>query len=386
MLKSINNHEVTNKTILLRLDLNVPISNSVIQSTFRIKQTIPTIDHLLRKNNKIIILSHLGRPEEGIKTKSFSLKPIATVLEKILNTNIGFAENWIDGVNFSQNKVVLCENVRFEIGEKSNNDNLSKKIAKLADIFVFDAFGVAHRKECTTFGISNFLDTYSGLLVDNEIQIIKKTIKNPTKPLLTIVSGAKITTKLKLLQKLLEQTDHMILGGGILNTFLCAMDYEIGKSLYEKSSINEAKKILNSSNYNKIILPTDVICASSDSYHDSQNKSLSMIQSDDRIFDIGTKTVETYKQYIESSGTVFWNGPLGFIEQPPFDKGTKEISKIISNSNCFSLVGGGDTVSLIEKINLENEFSYISTGGGSLLKWIEGEKLPILEKLGAYDL
>tara|TARA_B100000029_G_scaffold516404_1_gene629567 strand:- start:2993 stop:4147 length:1155 start_codon:yes stop_codon:yes gene_type:complete len=384
MLKSINHHDIKNKTIILRLDLNVPISNSIIESSFRIKQTIPTIKYLLKNDNKIIILSHLGRPKEGERTEDLSLKPISIEFSKLLNMDVKFLDNWIDGVEFSDHKIILCENVRFEIGEKENNDSLSKKISKLGDIFVFDAFGVSHRKECTTFGLSNFLDSYAGLLIENELNMIDKTLKNPSKPLLTIVSGAKIETKLNLLHRLLNQTDYMILGGGILNTFLYAMNYEIGKSLYDQTSVDSARKILNSSNFDKIILPIDLVCATSNSYLDSQNKSLSVIQSNDRVFDIGTKTVKKYKKFIKSSGTVFWNGPLGYVEQAPFDQGTKEISKIIADSDNFSLIGGGDTVAIIEKLNLENEFSYISTGGGSLLKWIEGTRLPILEKLGAY--
>tara|TARA_B100000686_G_scaffold51826_1_gene55795 strand:+ start:5005 stop:6156 length:1152 start_codon:yes stop_codon:yes gene_type:complete len=381
MLKSIKNVEIVNKKVLLRLDLNVPIHNEHIQSDFRIKKSIPTILHLIKNSNSIIILSHLGRPNEGKITPELSLLKIAKYLSNELSLNIKFVEDWVNGLETNNNEIVMCENVRFQKGERNNDTVLSKKIASLGDIFVFDAFGASHRKEASTYGVMNYIDSYAGLLIDEEINNANGIINNPKKPLLTIISGAKISTKIKVISKLIDKCDYMILGGGILNTFLHALGHEIGKSLAEKEFVSDAIKIIESPQFEKIILPIDVLCSEIDNPNQSKNKSLSMVQSTDSIFDIGKQTINKYKAIIESSKTIFWNGPLGYIEKEPFDTGTIEILKNIASSDAYSIIGGGDTIPIVEKLGLQDNITCLSTGGGALLKYMEGEQLPVLKKL-----
>tara|TARA_B100000427_G_C15512012_1_gene596646 strand:- start:1761 stop:2912 length:1152 start_codon:yes stop_codon:yes gene_type:complete len=381
MLKSIKNVEIVNKKVLLRLDLNVPIHNEHIQSDFRIKKSIPTILHLIKNSNSIIILSHLGRPNEGKITPELSLLKIAKYLSNELSLNIKFVEDWINGLETNNNEIVMCENVRFQKGERNNDTVLSKKIASLGDIFVFDAFGASHRKEASTYGVMDYIDSYAGLLIDEEINNANGIINNPKKPLLTIISGAKISTKIKVISKLIDKCDYMILGGGILNTFLHALGHEIGKSLAEKEFVSDAIKIIESPQFEKIILPIDVLCSEIDNPNQSKNKSLSMVQSTDSIFDIGKQTINKYKAIIESSKTIFWNGPLGYIEKEPFDTGTIEILKNIASSDAYSIIGGGDTIPIVEKLGLQDNITCLSTGGGALLKYMEGEQLPVLKKL-----
>ena len=378
--------EIINKRVLLRLDLNVPVFEGKILSDFRISKSIPMIKNLLQKKNKVILLSHFGRPQEGKYDESFSLNIICKKLESLIGENITFCKDWINGIDFKNNDIVLCENVRFQVGEKENSSKLSMKIAALGDVFVFDAFGVSHRKEASTYGISDFLETYPGDLLKDEILNANKLVNSPPRPMTTIISGAKISTKLTLIKKLLDKSDNIILGGGILNTFLAAMDHEIGNSLVEKSFISEAKEILASEASNKIIMPIDVNTSSEADLDKPQMKYISMVQSGDRILDIGKETINYYIKIINKSSTIFWNGPLGYVEKSPYDNGTKMLSRAIASSTAYSVVGGGDTIPIIEDLGLQDQFSCLSTGGGSLLKYIEGEKLPVLERLGIYKL
>ena len=382
MLKSIKNVDIENKTVLLRLDLNVPIQDGKIQSDFRIIKSVPTILHLLKNDNSIIILSHLGRPNEGEIIPNLSLKKISQHLSKKLGHEIEFVENWIDGIKIEKNRIIMCENVRFQKGERANDKILSKKIASLGDIFVFDAFGVSHRKEASTYGVLDYIDSYIGLLVEDEINNANSILNSPQKPLLTIISGAKISTKIKMIHKLIEKSDFMILGGGVLNTFLNVLGYEIGQSLAEKEFINEVKEIISGTHFHKIILPIDLVCSELDNPDQIKNRLVSMVQSNESIFDIGTQTINKYRTIIESSKTIFWNGPLGYVEKTPFDNGTVEILKMIASADNYSIIGGGDTVPIVEGLGLQNNITCLSTGGGSLLKYIEGESLPVLSKLG----
>ena len=378
--------EIINKRVLLRLDLNVPVFEGKILSDFRISKSIPMIKNLLLKKNKVILLSHFGRPEEGRYDESLSLNIICKKLESLIGENITFCKDWINGIDFKNNDIVLCENVRFQAGEKENSSKLSMKIAALGDVFIFDAFGVSHRKEASTYGIADFLETYPGDLLKDEILNANKLVNSPPRPMTTIISGAKISTKLTLIKKLLDKSDNIILGGGILNTFLAAMDHEIGNSLVEKSFISEAKEILASEASNKIIMPIDVNTSSEADLDKPQMKYISMVQSGDRILDIGKETINYYIKVINKSSTIFWNGPLGYVEKSPYDNGTKMLSQAIASSTAYSVVGGGDTIPIIEDLGLQDKFSCLSTGGGSLLKYIEGEKLPVLERLGIYKL
>ena len=385
MLRTLRKSNIKNKIVILRLDLNVPVFNNKILSDFRIIKSIPTIEYLLKNNNKIIIISHFGRPKEGEYVEEYSLEKVSKHLSSKINLEVKFVKDWANGIKFTDSNVVMCENIRFQKGEKSNNTTLSKLIATLGDVYVFDAFGVAHRKEASTFGVTSFIDSYAGLLIEDEIKNINKLVTNTKSPLVTIISGAKVSTKLNLINSLINKTDCIIIGGGILNTFLAALNYNIGLSLYEKSFIDEAKKIIKSTNFKKIILPIDVVCSDDRQLDNPQNKLISMVQSSDKILDVGKKTLSKYSNIVKNAKTVFWNGPLGYLEQKPYDFGTIQLSKAIASANNFSVIGGGDTIPIIEKLGIENDISCLSTGGGSLLKYIEGEKLPILEKLGNYE-
>ena len=381
-----NKLEIYNKNVLLRLDLNVPVFEGKILSNFRISKCVPMILNLLSNNNKVIILSHFGRPKEGSYDESFSLNIIVNTLEQLIGEKVTFCKDWIDGVEFNGNNIILCENVRFQEGEKTNSPILAKKISALGDVYIFDAFGVSHRKTASTYGVSEYLEIFAGDLLRDEIINAKKLLTSQKRPMTTIISGAKISTKLTLIKKLISKSDNIILGGGILNTFLKAMGHEIGDSLIEDSFIGEAEEILDSNDSNKILMPIDVMVSSSSDLDNPETRDISMVQSNDKILDIGKKTIDCYNKVITESSTIFWNGPLGYVEKSPFDNGTIKISKAIASSQAYSVVGGGDTIPIIESLHLQNKFSCLSTGGGSLLKFIEGEKLPVLEMLGMYEL
>ena len=369
---------IVSKKVLVRFDFNVPMNNGNIVNDFRIKQSLETIQKLLVNKNKIIIVSHLGRPTEGVYEESLSLKPICRYLSALLERDIKFFNSYRDNINFEDYEIAMLENVRFNTGEKSSNSDLSKAYASLADYFVFDAFGVAHRKESSTFGVSEYLKTYPGLNISNEIHTINQLINEDSRPMTIIISGAKVSTKLIVIQKLLAKCDFMILGGGILNTFLKAKGNEIGNSLYEEDLVNEAKNILSSDFSSKIIFPIDLSCESESK---PKNIDVSNISKNDIIFDVGEKSLEHIKSIINKSAAIFWNGPLGYVEKEPFDRGTIELAKTIAEHNCFSIIGGGDTLPIIENLNLQSQFSCLSTGGGSLLTYLEGGDLPILDKL-----
>ena len=386
MMEKSNKLEIYNKNVLLRLDLNVPVFEGKILSNFRISKCVPMILNLLSNNNKVIILSHFGRPKEGSYDESFSLNIIVNTLEQLIGEKVTFCKDWIDGVEFNGNNIVLCENVRFQEGEKTNSPILAKKISALGDVYIFDAFGVSHRKTASTYGVSEYLEIFAGDLLRDEIINAKKLLTSQKRPMTTIISGAKISTKLTLIKKLISKSDNIILGGGILNTFLKAMGHEIGDSLIEDSFIGEAEEILDSNDSNKILMPIDVMVSSSPDLDNPEIREISMVQSNDKILDIGKKTIDCYNKVITESSTIFWNGPLGYVEKSPFDNGTIKISKAIASSQAYSVVGGGDTIPIIESLKLQNKFSCLSTGGGSLLKFIEGEKLPVLEMLGMYEL
>lgn len=373
---------IKNKKVILRLDLNVPIENGKIVNDFRLRKSLETIRALRSVGNKLIILSHLGRPAEGTTDQSLSLEPIHAYLAENLDEDIKFEREWLANLRDNIPTITLCENTRFLNGEKSNDEGLSRKISELGDIFVFDAFGVAHRKEASTYGVSNYIDYSAGPLLISEIDNAQKLLKNFSKPLCTIVSGAKISSKLTLLNTFLEKSDHVILGGGILNTFLEAQGYTIGTSLSESSFLDESKKILNSENCKKIIFPDDVVCAEDGVLENPQTKDISMVKSSDKILDVGVDSISKYTKILRVCQTIFWNGPLGYVEKAPYDKGTSEIAKIIANADCFSAIGGGDTVPVIEKLGLNDHFSFLSTGGGALMKFFEGSNMPILTKLG----
>ena len=370
--------EIADKKVLVRLDYNVPIEDGIIVNDFRIRQTYSTLNSLLDKNNKLIIASHLGRPTEGFYDESLSLEPICKYLSTKLNKKIQFIKDLQDKIDFSNYDVAMLENVRFNIGERKCDPKLSQTIASMADIFVFDAFGVSHRSECTTIGVTNYLETVAGLNIRYEIQTINKLINEQSRPMTIIISGAKVSTKIVLIKKLLTKCDYMILGGGILNTFLKAKGYEVGKSLLEEGYVSDAVKILESDFANKIIFPSDLSCATEDGI---ANVELSQISFSDIIYDLGSSSINEIKNIVRQSASVFWNGPLGYVEKKPFNNGTEELAKAIADHNCFSIIGGGDTLPIIENLKLQDGYNCLSTGGGSLLTYLEGGSLPIIDKL-----
>lgn len=377
--------DLVDKKLLIREDFNVPVENGIITNDARIRAAIPTIKFALENNAKVILVSHLGRPEEGKYEEQFSLAPVAEKLSKMLDKKIPLIKDWIDGVEVNSGEAVLCENVRFIEGEKKDEPELAKKMAKLCDIYVMDAFATSHRAQASTHGAGKFAEiACAGPLLVAEIDALSKALENPQHPLLAIVGGAKVSTKLIVLDNLLNKVDNLIVGGGIANTFLAAEGFNIGKSLYEKDLIDEAKKLLQKAKEKnaQIPLPIDVIVGKEfDKNTKAETKSVKDISNDDMILDIGPETQKQLIKYIEKAKTILWNGPVGVFEFDKFSEGTKAIANAIANSSAFSLAGGGDTISAIEKYNVQNKISYISTAGGAFLEFVEGKKLPAIEML-----
>ncbi len=382
---SLEDLDLQNKRVLIREDFNVPLDKGIITSDARIKAALPTIQYALKKGAAVILLSHLDRPAEGHVTPELSLAPIATRLQELLGRPIKFINDWLDGFEISPGEVVLCENVRFQTGEKNNDPILAKKIAKLGDIFVMDAFATAHRSEASTVGVAQFSSQVcAGLLLASELKALNSALENPARPLLAIVGGAKVSTKLMLLSSLLNKVDLLILGGGIANTFLVAQGYSVGRSLYEIELVKEAKKLLDLSKQLQveIVLPIDVVVASEISANAKATiKKLTEIKSDEMILDVGPESIKHYTEYVQRAATILWNGPLGVFELAPFEQGTHALSNAIATSSAFSIAGGGDTLAAIEKYGIADKISYISTGGGAFLEFIQGKTLPALAVL-----
>ncbi len=377
--------DLKNKRVLIREDFNVPLDKGMITSDARIKAALPTIQYALKKGAAVILLSHLDRPAEGYVTPELSLASIAARLQELLGHPVKFITDWLDGFEISPGEVVLCENVRFQTGEKENDPSLAKKIAKLADIFVMDAFATAHRSEASTVGVAQFSpQVCAGLLLTSELKALTSALENPARPLLAIVGGAKVSTKLMLLSSLLNKVNSLLLGGGIANTFLVAQGYSVGRSLYEAELVKEAKKLLELSKQLQveIVLPTDVVVATEISTTAKGTvKKLTEINDDEMILDVGPESIKRYNQYVQLAATILWNGPLGVFEMFPFEQGTRALSNAIANSLAFSIAGGGDTLAAIEKYGIANNISYISTGGGAFLEFIQGKTLPALAVL-----
>ncbi|CAL4322778.1 Phosphoglycerate kinase [Buchnera aphidicola (Panaphis juglandis)] len=368
-----------NKTLLIRVDFNVPIKNQKILFDTRIKSTIPTINFALKKKSKIILMSHLGRPKEGNSEKCFSMFPIFEYLKKFFYKNNVYFSNNLEIKKMKIGDIRILENVRFNIGEKKNDIELSKKYANLCDIFVMDAFASAHRKEASTVGAGKFSKiACAGPLFIKEITALKKSLKNPKRPMTAIVGGSKISTKFNILKKLSVIADTVIVGGGIANTFL-AIDNDIGKSLHEKKFIPLAKKLRDT---NKILIPVDSRVGTNFSKNAiAIQKKPNSIKKNEEIMDIGDISIRNIKNIIKRSKTILWNGPLGVFEFPNFCIGTKKLAQYISKSNAFSIAGGGETLSVIKIFKIQNNISYISTGGGAFLEFVEGKKLPVIKML-----
>ncbi|ASQ47287.1 phosphoglycerate kinase [Legionella clemsonensis] len=371
---------LSGKRLLIREDLNVPIKDGIITSDQRLRAALPTLQAALDENAAVMVLSHLGRPEEGKVEKRFSLQPVADYMAASLDYPVRFVTDYLDGVEVSPGELVICENVRFNVGEKANDDALAKKMARLCDIFVMDAFGTAHRAQASTHGVAKYAPVaVAGPLLVSELEVLEHVLKEPEKPIVAVVGGAKVSSKLTLLKQLVTKVDYLIPGGGIANTFLKAQGYEIGVSLYEEELIEEARAILALAAEKgcEIPLPTDVVVGKS--FSDSCpafNKSLNSVASDDMILDIGPDTVGRYVDIIEEAKTIIWNGPVGVFEFPQFAYGTRALAIAIADSDAFSIAGGGDTLAAIDQYDLTQQISYISTGGGAFLEFLEGKKLP----------
>ena len=367
---------------LIRLDLNVPIDNGVITSEARIQAAIPTIKMALEKGAKVMLLSHLGRPDPAALDGSYSLEPVAHRLQELIGRPVRFLTDWLDGIEHSDDEIILCENTRYHIGETTNDDALSQQIASLCDVFVMDAFGASHRQHASTYGAAQFApQACIGPLMSKEIESLNQGLSDPEKPLVAIIGGAKVSSKLGVIESLAKICDHIIVGGGIANTFLLASGENIGQSLVESDMVDPANQILNLEGVN-VPLPVDVITAKEFSSDAEANiKTIGNVADDDMILDIGPETARLYKNIIDQCRTIIWNGPLGVFEFEQFSEGTRFLSAAIESNPGFKIVGGGDTVAVVEKYQITDSISYISTGGGAFLEFVKNGTLPILDLL-----
>ena len=373
------------KRVLIRQDLNVPIADGKVTSDKRIVASLPTIRIALEHKAAVMLMSHLGRPTEGEYSEEFSLQPVADCLSSHLNQPVRLVKDWLDGVEVTPGQVVLLDNVRFNPGEKANDDGLAKKTAKLCDVFVMDAFGTAHRAQASTHGVAKYAQqACAGPLLTAELEALDKALKNPQSPVVAIVGGSKVSTKLTVLETLSSKVDQLIVGGGIANTFIAAQGHPVGKSLYEPDLISQAKALIENAKANNsdIPIPTDVIVATEFSDQvEAITKPVDQVSEDDLILDIGPETAEKYAAMMKTAGTIVWNGPVGVFEISQFSQGTKTMSQAIADSNAFSIAGGGDTLAAIDQFDLTDKISYISTGGGAFLEFLEGKTLPAVEIL-----
>ena len=377
--------DLRGKRVLVREDLNVPVHDGVVTSDARIRAALPTLRAALAGGARLMILSHLGRPEEGVPAAEFSLAPVAARLSELLGRKVPLVTNWLDGVEVAPGEAVLCENVRFNQGEKKDNEALSRRMAALCDVYVMDAFGTAHRAEASTHGVARFAPVAcAGPLLVNELVALETALEKPARPLVAIVAGSKVSTKLTVLESLLSKVDKLIVGGGIANTFLAAAGLPVGKSLHEAEMLDMARKLAAEASARgaEIPLPTDVVVAKAFSAQaEADVKAAAEVAADDLILDIGPDTAERLAKILETAGTIVWNGPLGVFEFDQFGEGTKALAQAIARSKAFSLAGGGDTLAAIEKYGVEEGISYISTGGGAFLEFVEGKVLPAVDLL-----
>jgi phosphoglycerate kinase len=377
--------DLTGKRVMIREDLNVPLDNGLITNDARIKAALPTVRLALAKGAAVILVSHLGRPKEGCMDPSLSLSVVATRISELMGHPVRFLPDWLEGISIIPGEIVLCENVRFNSGEQANDATLSKKMARLCDVFVMDAFGTAHRAQASTHGVAYFAPiAAAGPLLIQELEALTHATKHPKRPVLAIVGGSKISSKLSVLMTLCQQVDYLICGGGIANTLMAADGIDVGRSLYEKERLLEAKSIQSLAKQHgcELPLPIDVVVAKTlnkDSI--GQIKSIHHLDADDMILDIGPKTMSHYQTLIEKSRTIIWNGPVGVFEIEAFSQGTQLMAESIAKHDAYSMVGGGDTIAAIEQFGVQHAMSYISTGGGAFLEFLEGKTLPAVDVL-----
>ena len=373
--------DLKGKRVLIRADLNVPLKDGKVASDKRIMATLPTIKLALEKDAKVMVISHLGRPEEGVYAEEFSLKPVADYIATKLNgVKVRLEKDYLDGVEVNEGELVVLENCRFNKGEKKNAEDLSKKYAALCDVFVMDAFGTAHRAQATTYGVAQFAPVAcAGPLLAAELEALGKAMDNPARPMVAIVGGSKVSTKLPVLNSLLKVCDQLIVGGGIANTFIAAAGHKVGKSLCENDLIDTAKDLASKTHIPEFV---DVVVGKEfDEKTPAVTKDLKDVADDDMIFDLGPKSMANINEVIKNAKTILWNGPVGVFEFDQFAAGTKSMADAIANSDAFSVAGGGDTINSIQKFGVTDKISYISTGGGAFLEFVEGKKLPAVEIL-----
>ena len=383
-IKLMSQLDLANKRVLIREDLNVPLTDGKVSSDARLKAALPTIQYALDQGAKVILMSHLGRPTEGEFNSDFSLQPVADYLGQLLGIELPLVRDWQQGLAISQGQAVLLENVRFNLGEKANDQGLAKAYAALCDIFVMDAFGTAHRAQASTHGVAQYAAVAcAGPLLAGELDALEKATAKPSPPVMAIVGGSKVSTKLMVLQTLSTKVDQLIVGGGIANTFLAAAGKPVGKSLYEPDLIPAAQALMAKVD---IPLPTDVVVGREFSdTAEARIVPVDAVEPEDMIFDIGPESAQQLSQLIADMGTIIWNGPVGVFEFDQFAAGTEALSKAIAESSGFSIAGGGDTLAAVDKYGIAQQVSYISTGGGAFLEYVEGKQLPavsILEERG----
>jgi phosphoglycerate kinase len=372
--------DLNGKRVLIRQDLNVPIKNGEVTSDKRIVASLPTIIYAIKAGARVMITSHLGRPTAGEFDEKFSLEPVAKHLAELLGQPVTLERNWLEGVEIESGEVVLCENVRFNEGEKENDEVLSKKMAALCDVCVQDAFGTAHRAHASTYGVAQYAPVAcAGPLLVGELEALGKALDNPKRPMVAVVGGSKVSTKLTVLDALSKIVDQLVVGGGIANTFIAAQGHSVGQSLCEHDLIPTAQSLMEKC---EIPIPVDVVCGKEFSeFAAAETKSSNSVASDDMIFDIGPNSINELAEIMRNAGTIVWNGPVGVFEFDQFASGTMILANAIAESEAFSIAGGGDTLAAVDKFNIEDKISYISTGGGAFLEFLEGKKLPVVEIL-----
>ena len=382
--------DLRDKRVLIRQDLNVPVADGKVTSDQRIVASLPTLRRALEAGAAVMVMSHLGRPKEGVRSEADSLAPVATRLSELLGREVPLVKDWVDGVSIdgqgiAPGQLVLLENCRMNVGEAKDDEALSKRYAALCDVFVMDAFGTAHRAQASTHGVIRFArQAAGGPLLMAELDALAKALDNPARPLLAIVAGSKVSTKLELLSSLVGKVDQLIVGGGIANTFIAALGHDVGKSLYEADLLDTARQIMADAKARgaEIPIPTDVVVAPEfKASAPATIKTLDAVDTDDMILDIGPETARRYAELIAKAGTVVWNGPVGVFEFDAFGKGTETLARAIAASPAFSIAGGGDTLAAVDKYGIADEMSYISTGGGAFLEFLEGKTLPAVAAL-----
>jgi phosphoglycerate kinase len=377
--------DLRNKRVLIREDLNVPVQDGKVMSDARIRAALATIRYALDQHARVFVMSHLGRPQEGREDPALSLAPVAARLSELLGRPVPLRKGWLEGVDCPPGTAVLCENVRFNKGEKKDDEQLSRRMAGLCEVFVMDAFGTAHRAEASTHGVARYAPVAcAGPLLVGELEALERALQNPARPLVAVVGGSKVSTKLMVLEALLEKVDQLIVGGGIANTFLAATGIAVGKSLCETEMLDVARRLLDRARARgaTIPLPTDVVVArefAATAHADV--RPVNEVRADEMILDIGPDTADHWGALLQAAGTIIWNGPVGVFEFEQFGEGTRTIARAIARGKAFSLAGGGDTLAAVEKYGVEDGISYISTGGGAFLEFVEGKTLPAVAML-----